>query len=284
MGVVNYEMLFADSGELRAWGRSTFERLDARIRDRPALSVQPGEYSFEDVGVEFRSNRSAALSGSLEVGAGEFWSGRQRLAGGGLRWRLNAHLAVSTTLTRNVVTLPEGSFTGDLVGLRVDWSFTPRMFLNAFVQYNGETDMWLSNVRYNLIHRPLSDIYVVWNETHSPGISQARAVVEVHAPHRVLSQVRRVRGVSASGAVRCTCDGCGQQPCEVRGCRSRGPWEEEAGQSPFRSRKGDCPSVDSDSATTAECTRALPPVHPCTARTRRTCRTCRTCRTRYPIS
>ncbi len=25
------------------------------------------------------------------------------------------------------------------------------MFLNAFVQYNGETDSWLSNTRFNLI-------------------------------------------------------------------------------------------------------------------------------------
>ena len=170
VGVVNYEMLFADGAELRTWGRSTFERLDTAFRIGP-LPVRPGDYSFEDVGAEFRSNRSAALSGSLEVGAGEFWSGHQRLAGGGLRWRLNAHVAVSTTLSRNVVTLPEGSFTGDLVGLRVDWSFTPRMFLNTFVQYNGESDTWLSNVRYNLIHRPLSDIYVVWNETHAPGIA-----------------------------------------------------------------------------------------------------------------
>ena len=42
------------------------------------------------------------------------------------------------------------------------------MFLNAFVQYNGETDSWLSNTRFNLIHRPLSDIYVVWNEARTP--------------------------------------------------------------------------------------------------------------------
>jgi hypothetical protein len=46
------------------------------------------------------------------------------------------------------------------------------MFLNAFVQYNGEADAWLSNVRYNLIHRPLSDVYVVWNETRSPGFTR----------------------------------------------------------------------------------------------------------------
>jgi hypothetical protein len=176
VGGLTYEMLFADGGELRAWGRSTVERLNAPFRIGPVLSVQPGEYAFEDAGVEFRSNRSAALSGSLEASAGEFWSGRQRVVGGSLRWRLNAHLAVSTTLTRNVVTLPEGSFTGDLVGLRADWSFTPRMFLNAFIQYNGETDTWLSNVRYNFIHRPLSDLYVVWNETRSPGLT-GRALV-----------------------------------------------------------------------------------------------------------
>jgi len=50
------------------------------------------------------------------------------------------------------------------------------MFLNAFVQYNGEADTWLSNVRFNLIHRPLSDIYVVWNETRGPG-STGRALM-----------------------------------------------------------------------------------------------------------
>ena len=42
------------------------------------------------------------------------------------------------------------------------------MFLNAFVQYNGQSDSWLTNIRFNLIHRPLSDIYVVWNETRLP--------------------------------------------------------------------------------------------------------------------
>jgi hypothetical protein len=42
------------------------------------------------------------------------------------------------------------------------------MFLNAYVQYNSDTDSWLSNVRFNLIHHPLSDLYVVWNETRGP--------------------------------------------------------------------------------------------------------------------
>jgi len=32
------------------------------------------------------------------------------------------------------------------------------------VQYLGDREQLNANVRFNLIHRPLSDIYVVWNE------------------------------------------------------------------------------------------------------------------------
>jgi hypothetical protein len=112
------------------------------------------------------------LSGGVGLEAGEYWTGRQRVAEGSLRFRLNEHVAASASLTRNLIDLPQGTFAANLARFRLDWSFTPRMFLNAFVQYNGEADSWLSNIRFNLIHRPLSDIYVVWNETRLTGDTQ----------------------------------------------------------------------------------------------------------------
>ena len=60
--------------------------------------------------------------------------------------------------------LPAGTFTTNLVGLRVHYSFSARMFLDAFAQYNSGTDRVSSNVRFRFIHRPLSDIFVVYNE------------------------------------------------------------------------------------------------------------------------
>jgi hypothetical protein len=105
------------------------------------------------------------LSVSAGLDAGEYWTGSQKVVNGGLRFRLNEHLAASADLTRNIIDLPQGTFAANLARFRLDWSFNPRMFLNAFVQYNGEADSWVSNIRFNLIHRPLSDIYVVWNET-----------------------------------------------------------------------------------------------------------------------
>ena len=60
----------------------------------PELSVPPGEYTFEDVGVEFRSNRSAALSGSFEAARAS--SGRA----GKRRWRAAACAGASTRTSR----------------------------------------------------------------------------------------------------------------------------------------------------------------------------------------
>ena len=38
------------------------------------------------------------------------------------------------------------------------------MFLNALVQYNSDARQWSSNVRFNVIHHPLSDFFFVYNE------------------------------------------------------------------------------------------------------------------------
>jgi hypothetical protein len=169
VGSLTYQLQFRDGAVLNASAKSTHEQLDAPFTVGPDLSIDAGEHAFENVAIDYRSDQSARISGNVGLEAGEYWTGSQRATSGGLRFRLNEHVAASANVTRNVIDLPQGTFAANLARIRLDWSFTPRMFLNAFVQYNGEADSWLSNIRFNLIHRPLSDIYVVWNETRLPG-------------------------------------------------------------------------------------------------------------------
>ena len=168
VGGLSYGVEFRDGGLVSARINSTYERLDAPFAVGSNLRIEAGEHAFENVEVRYNSNMSAWLSGNVGLETGEYWTGSQRLASGGVRVRFNEHVAASANLTRNLIDLPQGTFAANLARFRLDWSFTPRMFLNAFVQYNGESDSWLSNIRFNLIHRPLSDIYVVWNETRLP--------------------------------------------------------------------------------------------------------------------
>jgi hypothetical protein len=40
------------------------------------------------------------------------------------------------------------------------------MFVNALVQYNTDSRQLSSNLRFNIIHRPLSDFFLVYNDRH----------------------------------------------------------------------------------------------------------------------
>ena len=39
------------------------------------------------------------------------------------------------------------------------------MFLDTLLQYRNDVKQFSANVRFNLIHRPLSDFFVVYNES-----------------------------------------------------------------------------------------------------------------------
>jgi hypothetical protein len=156
------------------------ERLTAPFEVSRGVVIRPGEYRFRQVLSTFSSNKSWRLAGSGGITAGEFYSGDLRGWTGGLRLRVNERLAASANYAYNDVVLPEGAFTTHLPRFRMDWSFSTRMFLNAFVQYNSATSTWLTNVRYRLIYRPLSDFYFVYNEQTAAGRPARRTIALKH--------------------------------------------------------------------------------------------------------
>ena len=97
---------------------------------------------------------------------------------------MNEKLATTLSVTRDMIELPGGtSFNTNLSSLRVDASFSTRMFLNAFLQYNSVTRQFASNIRYDFIHHPLSDVFIVYNDSRFIDISQPTAA---QVPNRAL--------------------------------------------------------------------------------------------------
>ena len=82
--------------------------------------------------------------------------------------RVGGKLTAYVGWSRNDIALPEGAFVADLLTARVTYTFTTSMFLNALIQYNSVTEDWSSNIRFNLIHRPLSDFFIVLNDRRDP--------------------------------------------------------------------------------------------------------------------
>lgn len=171
---------FADGGGLNTNVDWNYERLTQPFEVSRGVMIPPGEYHFTQALGGYSSNASNAVSFSADVTAGEFYSGTIRGVSGSVRWRLNANLAASTGVEINDVSLPEGAFDTQLARFRIDYSLNTRMFLNSFVQYNSATSSWLTNIRYRFIYRPLSDFYVVYNDTRSAGRESQRTVAVKH--------------------------------------------------------------------------------------------------------
>ena len=47
----------------------------------------------------------------------------------------------------------------------IGFAVPSNMFLDTLLQYRNDVKQFAANVRFNLIHRPLSDFFVVYNES-----------------------------------------------------------------------------------------------------------------------
>ncbi len=168
---VNLGILFENNGSINFNINQTFDRL-ARNTRIVSVTLPPGDYSYLSRTASFSTNQSRKISGSGNFSWGEFWDGDRKSFGGALGFTPNYHLSVDMTYSRNDVTLPNGAFTTDLVGMRLVYAFTGRASLNAFVQYNADSHQVSSNIRFNFIHHPLSDLYLVYNDRRDTTVGQ----------------------------------------------------------------------------------------------------------------
>ena len=152
---------FENSSSLNFTTRETFERLDEEFR---RYSIPEGDHKFRNYSVSYTSDRSRVVGGRISYNWGGFWTGTRRSIGGAVTLKPNYHWQIDTSLSRNDIEVPAGTFVTTLVGFKVLYAFSNRAFLNTFFQYNAERNQFSSNIRFNIIHHPLSDVYLVFNE------------------------------------------------------------------------------------------------------------------------
>lgn len=160
-----FRMEFQDSGVFQVEYVQNFERVSEPFNITRHFTISSGDYHFNEYAVRYSSNNSASVAANVEYRDGEFYDGTKRTVGLGATYRPNFRLTTSIDYELNDIELPQqGSFTIHLVGLNMKYAFNPRTFINVFLQYNNDTNQISSNIRFRLIHRPLSDLYVVYNE------------------------------------------------------------------------------------------------------------------------
>jgi hypothetical protein len=143
-----------------------FERITKPFDVRNDQAFAAGSYGWNEYALELETNHSRKVSGSALLTAGGFWSGTQKSAKVGVIYRPSYHLTFDMAWQRNDIDLPfpMHPFSTTLVTSRIGYAFNTRTFLDTLLQYNTDLKQFNANVRFDLIHRPLSDLFIVYNE------------------------------------------------------------------------------------------------------------------------
>jgi hypothetical protein len=153
------------SGEsLALFGFTGKLRLDEAFDMSDSIPVDPGDYDNQIVGWfgNTAPQRPVALNSSGSILRS--FGGTVTSAQASFVVTPGRHIRVQLGGTRSWVSLPNGSLVADLVTARVILAFSTRATLFLLTQYHSLDRSVSANVRFNLIHRPGSDLFLVFNE------------------------------------------------------------------------------------------------------------------------
>ena len=142
-----------------------YEYLPEPFKIAPDVVLPTGGYDFEAALARFTFGQQRPLSGSVLVEHGTFYSGRKTaLTVTRGRLAVTPRFAVEPSYSFNRVDLREGEFITHLVGSRVIYTLSPRMFTSALLQYDSVSRAVSANVRLRWEYQPGSELFVVYNE------------------------------------------------------------------------------------------------------------------------
>jgi len=137
-----------------------------------SLTIPRGDYTFTDLQTSYGFGAQRRVSGSIGVQIGQYYNGTIRsltLGSGSLasgRISVLRQLSVEPTFSVSEIELPYGAFTTTLARSRVDYGFSPLMFVSALVQYSSADRSFSSNLRFRWEYRPGSELFVVYTDEH----------------------------------------------------------------------------------------------------------------------
>lgn len=146
-----------------------YEYLDEAFEVSDGVGIAPGEYTTWQLNVRGRTAGRRRVSGNMEFVREGFWDGNRTRYEGGLNFRPNPGLSLSTDLEYNDVRLPQGDFTASVYRVGAGWDASPWITLNGNVQYDDVSRVAGLFALMRWIVRPGNDVYLVytqnWQET-----------------------------------------------------------------------------------------------------------------------
>ena len=149
-----------------------FERLDRPFTVARGVTIPVGSYRYHVARATYTMGTQRPVSGALVLARGSFYDGTLSE----LTWRgrvdVTPQLVAEPTVSFNRIDGPFGRGETNLVGSRLTYTVSPRMFAATLVQYQSRTRSISTNVRLRWEYSPGSELFIVYSDgrlTSAPG-------------------------------------------------------------------------------------------------------------------
>ena len=169
-----YQVEWMNKSILVVDGMSTFIKLQSPFdpTNTGSLPLSANDkFVWKEMGISFTSDIRKSFNWLISSRYGGYYNGTKWMIDGELYYRVQPYgsLAIVTTYNNISLPVPYKSAQFVLIGPRLDLTFTDKLFLTSFVQYNNQIDNINLNFRFQWRFAPVSDLFIVYTENAYPG-------------------------------------------------------------------------------------------------------------------
>jgi hypothetical protein len=181
----SYDLRLLNTGQVKLSYNHIYQRLTSEFSPidptRYTMFKVGEEYTWPNVMITAMTNQRTLINFTGQSSYGGFYNGTNFNVTGQLNYRYQPYGNISMRVDYNDVRLKEGYGKEKLflVGPRIDLTFTDKLFLTTYVQYNNLLDNVNLNARFQWRYKPASDFFIVYTENYLPSTfgSKNRALV-----------------------------------------------------------------------------------------------------------
>ena len=127
------------------------------------VTIDPGIYDHKELQFVMFTNPNNKASFRNRTYIGGYFGGSRISSSNKVNLRLGDKFNAETNFNYNRLKLPNGLTNVVITGLRLAYSFTPRMFLQSLVQYNNVSEITSVNARFGWLKNANTGLFVVIN-------------------------------------------------------------------------------------------------------------------------
>ena len=169
--VASYEVQWSNTATLMIGGSDNYIKLLAPFdpTNSGGDSLATGtDYNWQTVAMGFQSDRRKIFSYTLEASTGGYYHGNRTNFNGSVIYRYQPYGSISLNVTYDRIDLPDPFNDAKfwLISPKIDFTFTDKIFLTTFIQYNEQIDNVNLNARFQWRFKPVSDLFLIYSDNY----------------------------------------------------------------------------------------------------------------------